>query len=75
MRKDDSNLIQHKLIFKAQDRKDIFTGPGLLLNYRGMPIYLLANQCTFLDLVNGARVILYKVILYLNSKGVSFKAI
>lgn len=75
MRKDDSNLIQHKLLFKAQDRKGISIGPGLLLNHRGMPTYLLANQCTFLDIVNGARAILYEVILYPNSKGVSFKTI
>ncbi len=75
MKKDSGNLIQHEQLFEAQDGEGNCTGPGLLLYCKGMPACLLANQCTFLDIVNGTRAIVHRVILHPNSNEISFETI
>ncbi len=75
MKKDGGNLIQHEQLFEAQDGESNYTGLGLLLYCRGMPACLLANQCTPLGIVDGARAIVYGVVPHPNSKGVSFETI
>lgn len=67
-KKDDSNLIQHELLFKAQDGEENFTGPDLLFYCREMPAYLLANQYIHLSIVNSARAIIHWVLSYPNNK-------
>lgn len=75
MKKDGDNLIQHKQLFKAQDREGNYIRPGLLFYYKGLLIYLLGNQYTLLGIINGARAIVHRVALYPNSKGISFETI
>ena len=73
MKKNAGNLIQHELFFKAPDREGDCTGPGLFFYYKKIPICLLANQYTLLRIVNNTKVIVYEVVLYLNSKKYYFK--
>ncbi len=75
MKKDGGNLIQHKQLFEAQDGEGNCTRPGLLLYCREMPTCLLANQCTPLGIVNGARAIIHVVVPHTNSKEISFETI
>lgn len=62
LKKDGGNLARHELLFDAQDREGNCIGLGLLLYCKEMPANLLANQCTFLDIVNGASVIVHGVV-------------
>ena len=62
LKKDGGNLVRHELLFDAQDGEGNCTSPGLLLYYKGMPANLLANQCTPLGIVNGARAIIHGVV-------------
>lgn len=71
MKKDGGNLIQHESLFEAQDGEGNCTGPGLLLYCKGIPACLLANHCTPLGIVNGARAIVHGVVPNPNSKGFS----
>lgn len=75
MNKDNGNLIQHKLLFKAQNEKKNCIWPSLLFYYKIMLACLLANKCTPLGIVNNARAIIHGVISNLNSKGFSLKNI
>lgn len=75
MKKDSSNLIQYESLFEAQDRKNSCTRSSLLFYYIGMPIHLLINQCTLLDIVNSARTIVYGVIPNPNCKNIFFTII
>ncbi len=75
MIKDGGNLIEHEQLFEAQDGEGNCTGPGLLLYCRGMPTYLLANQCTPLGIINGARAIIHGVVPHPNSKEISCQTI
>lgn len=58
------------MLFEAQDKKKNCIRPGLLLYYKKIPAYLLTNQYTLLGIVNGIRAIVYRVVLYLNSKNI-----
>lgn len=62
MKKDGGNLIQHELLFETQDGEGNCTGLGLLFYCKGIPAYLLANQCTPLGIVNGTRAIVHRVV-------------
>lgn len=46
----------------------IFIRADLLFYYKQMSIYLLANQCTPLSMVSRSKIVIYRVILYLNNK-------
>lgn len=48
---------------------------GLLLYYREIPTYLLANQYTLLIIKNSIRAIGYRVVSYSNSKNFLFDII
>lgn len=43
LKKDGGKLVQHRVLFDAQDEGSNCTGPGLLFYCRGMPANLLAN--------------------------------
>lgn len=60
------------MLFRAQDEEINYSGPGSLLYYKEIPVCLLANQYTSLGIINGARIIVHGVVLYLNSKVTSF---
>lgn len=66
------NTIKYKLLFKTQDREENCTTPGLLLYCKEIFAYLLANECTFLGIFNSTRAIVHRVVLYTNSKNISF---
>ena len=68
LRNDGSNFVWHELLFDAQDREENCTDPGLLLYCKRIPANLLANQCTPLGIVNGARAIIHNVVPYPNSE-------
>ncbi len=61
-KKDGDNLIQHKDLFDVQEGDGNATGPSIFYYYKGMPAMVLANQCTPLRIVNGARAILPGVV-------------
>lgn len=44
------------------------TGPGLLSYSKGMPVAVLANQCTPLGIVNGTRAVMHSVVPDSNCK-------
>lgn len=60
------------MLFKTQDRNENCIRPGLLLYCKEMFAYLLANQYTFLGIFNSIRAIVHRVVLYTNSKNISF---
>lgn len=62
IKKMEVNLIQHEDLFGVQEDKGNAAGPGILYYCKGMPAMVLANQCTPLGIVNGARVTIYGVI-------------
>lgn len=68
MKKDGGNFARHELLFDAQNGEGNCIDPGLLFYYKGMPANLLANQCTFLDIVNGVRAIVHGVVPHLDSE-------
>lgn len=72
MKKDDNNLIQYELLFHTQDGESNCTKLVLLFYCKKISSYLLANQCNPLRIINGARAIIYKVVLYLNTKEILF---
>ncbi|WP_375449089.1 AAA family ATPase [uncultured Nostoc sp.] len=61
-KKDGGNLIQHEDLLGIQEGEGNAAGPGILYYCKGMPAIVLANQCTPLGIVNGARVIIYGVV-------------
>lgn len=63
-------MIQYELLFKAQNGERNCTKPGLLLDCKDLSICLLANQCTYLGIINGVRAIVYKIVLHPNSKNI-----
>lgn len=63
------------MFFKTQNGEKNCIRPGLLLYYKKMLAYLLANQYTPLGIVNGARTIIYRIVLNLNSKDFTPKSI
>ena len=67
-----SNLIQHELLLQVQNGESNCTGPGLFPYYKGMPVYLLANQCNPLGIINGIRAIVYRIVPHPNSKKILF---
>ncbi len=60
--------MQNELLFEAQDGEGNCSGPGLLFYCKRMPANVLANQCTPLDIVNGAREIVQGVVPHLNGE-------
>lgn len=62
MKRNGGNLIQHEILFDAQDGEGNCSGPGLLYYCKGMPANMLANQCTPLGIVNEARAIVHGVV-------------
>lgn len=65
-RKNGGNLIIHHNVAKIQDGKYGATSSGLLYYCKRMPVIVLANVCTPLEIVNGATVIAYGVIPHSN---------
>ncbi len=64
IKKDGSNLIQYEDLLGIQEDDRNATGSGILHYCKEMPAMVLANQCTLLGIVNGARAILHGVIPY-----------
>ena len=64
-KKDGGNLIQHEDLLSVQKDKGNATGPRILYYYKGMPVMVLANQCTLLGIVNGAKITIYDVVFHL----------
>lgn len=69
---DGSNLVQHKILFETKDGEGNCSGPGLLFYCKGMPANLIANQCTPLVIVNGARSIVHGVVPHPDGKFLIF---
>ena len=70
IKKDGDNLIQHELLFEAQNEKKNCTRLDLLLYYKKIPVSWLANKYTSLEMINDVKAILYRVVLYPNSKNI-----
>lgn len=62
LKKDSGNLIWHKLLFDTQYGEGNCTSPGLLFYCIGIPVNLLANQCTLLGIVDSIRAIAIEVV-------------
>lgn len=59
---DDKHVLEENFL-NTQDGDGNSTGPGLLYCCQGMPAAFLANQCTPLGIVNGARMVVHDVAL------------
>lgn len=68
IKKDGSKCIIHRDLFKIQDSENGAIRPGLLYYCQGIPVSILSNLCIPLGIVNGARVIAYRVVIHPNSK-------
>ena len=54
--------VQHAELFKINNGEGV-NASGLLSYSKGMPVAVLTNQCTPLGIVNGARAVLYGVVV------------
>lgn len=54
--------MKYELLFHIQEKEKNCIRLGLLLYYKEMLDYLLANQFTLLDIINNTKAIIYRVI-------------
>lgn len=62
LKKDGGNLVWHELLFDTQNGERNCTDSGLLLYCKVMPANLLANEYTYLGIVNGVKAIIHGIV-------------